>query len=88
MFLQNCIQEKQTQPVESEILPVDDLPSKTVNSQATTDELELTFEKSSAEYLSVLEELADTLKTLDNEFLQNILGEEKFQVYKKRQIER
>lgn len=55
---------------------------------AQADDLQTKFEKCCEDYVAVLENIADTLKTIDDEFLQNILGKEKHESFKKHQIER
>jgi hypothetical protein len=86
--LQTNLRQAQRQREELQRLPADDLQANCEQSQAPADDLQTKFEKSCDDYVSVLEEIADTLKTLDDDFLQNVLGKEKYDSYKKRQIAR
>ena len=52
------------------------------------DDIEAKFEKTSSDYVAILENIADTLKALDDDFLLNLLGKEKHEAYKKNQVER
>ena len=70
------------------MLPTKGVQETLKHSRLPTDDLPAKFEETCAEYVTVLEEIADTLKTLDDDLLQNVLGMETFQLYKKRQIER
>jgi hypothetical protein len=86
--LQTNLRQAQIQREELQRLPAEDPQANCERSQPPADDLQTKFEKSSADYVSVLEEIADTLKTLDDDFLQNVLGKEKYDSYKKRQIAR
>lgn len=44
--------------------------------------------KFSNDYVSVLEEIADILKSLDDDLMENVLGRDKYDLYKKKQVER
>ena len=82
------VQTTQTEKVERERLLSNDLQADWEQIQVPEDDGEAKFEKSCANYVLVLEEIADTLKTLDADLLQNVLGNEKYETYKKRQVER
>ena len=86
--MQANVQTTQMEKVERESLLLNDFQVHRERIQVSEDDGEAKFEKSCANYVLVLEEIADTLKTLDADLLQNVLGNEKYETYRKRQIER
>ncbi|XP_028416505.1 uncharacterized protein LOC114540582 [Dendronephthya gigantea] len=56
--------------------------------QKQDNQLDAMFEKSSSDYIAVLERIADSFKAFDHDFLLNLFGEEKHEQYKKNQVER
>lgn len=56
-------------------------------SQDAENDVQAKLDKSREAYVAVLEDIADTLKALDSDLLQNVLGKE-YEPYMKRQIER
>ncbi|XP_028399208.1 Bloom syndrome protein homolog [Dendronephthya gigantea] len=57
-------------------------------SERAEETLDAKFEKSSSDYIAVLEKIADTFKTFDQDLLLNLLGEDEHEEYKKNQVER
>ena len=86
--MQTYVQKDQEPSEIFRISPVTDVQKTFKHSDLPTDDLLTKFEKTCVEYVTVLEEIADTFKTLDNDFLQNVLGMKTFDVYKRRNIER
>ncbi|XP_028399246.1 uncharacterized protein LOC114522703 [Dendronephthya gigantea] len=56
--------------------------------QKQDNQLDAMFEKSSSDYIAVLERIADSFKAFDHDFLLDLFGEEKHEQYKKNQVER
>ena len=88
LYSKTNVQTTQMKKVERESFISNDLQADQEQIQVSEDDGEAKFEKSCANYVLVLEEIADTLKTLDADLLQNILGNKNYETYKKKQIER
>ena len=86
--MQAYFQQTQIKFKERQSFPADDLAANSEKSQVRADDIQTKFEQSCADYVSILEEIADALKTLDDDLLHNVLGKEQYESYKKKQIER
>ncbi|XP_046859996.1 Bloom syndrome protein-like isoform X3 [Xenia sp. Carnegie-2017] len=63
-------------------------PSESSSSMNSLNDVQSKLVKFSNDYVSVLEEIADILKSLDDDLMENVLGRDKYDLYKKKQVER